>query len=186
MTVVIGVEVGGVVVVGRHDAQGRDAPLFHQRLKQRVHRPGRGRGRVLRVHRQDDQPFDALRDHAMHHRRHGRLTDLHSERDRRLRAAVFAAPRPGGGCNGAAASRFRDPRCAGTWRRTSRPKRQDEQVEDEPPLPARQVDDARVAEELAKVATKGRRRRGVGGADLDEENANISVQCSVFSVQNAL
>src|SRR5262249_60383216 len=44
-----GIEVGGVVVVGRHDAQGGHAPLAHQRLEQGIRGGGGGGGRVLRV-----------------------------------------------------------------------------------------------------------------------------------------
>ena len=44
-------------------------------------------------------------------------------------------------------------------------------MKDEPPLPPRHVDDTRVPEELAEVALEGRRGRGVGRAELDEEDA---------------
>src|SRR5262249_1723784 len=40
--------------------------------------------------------------------------------------------------------------------------------------PARHLDDARVAEELAQVAAQGRRGGRVGGAELDEQNARVA------------
>ena len=48
---------------------------------------------------------------------------------------------------------------------------EDEEVEDEPPLQARGLDDARVAEELAQVRPQGLGGGGVGGAQLDQQNA---------------
>ena len=55
-------------------------------------------------------------------------------------------------------------------RRLGRPPGQDEQRDDDF-ADERRFDDARVAEKLAEIAAQGRGRRGVGSAELDEQDA---------------
>ena len=80
---------------------------------------GRGRGRrrrILRVHRQHDEAFDAAGDHVGHDRGDGRVADLHAKTDIDVRESCFEqlgltlcpVQQRGAG--------VRRPRCARTWR----------------------------------------------------------------------
>jgi hypothetical protein len=55
-------------------------------------------------------------------------------------------------------------------RRLGRANAQDDAVQDRPPEQARDLDDARIAQELGEIAANGRRRRRVGGAEIAEDD----------------
>ncbi|MPM84993.1 hypothetical protein SDC9_132070 [bioreactor metagenome] len=55
-----------------------------------------------------------------------------------------------------------------------RPRVEDDAVEDRPPEEARNLDDARVGEELPEVAAQRRRRRGVGGAEVNQDEGGAA------------
>ena len=160
-----------MLVIRRHDPQGRHAPLLHQRREQRIRRRGRGRRRILRIHRQHDQPIDARRDHFVARPRPTADCRPACRSAPARRAELVAAARSAAASSAAGASRCRIPDALILGGGLRGPARQDEQVEDEPPLQARHLDDARIAEELAQIGPQRLGSGGVGSAELDEQNA---------------
>ena len=52
-------EIRGMPIIRRHNAQRRHAPLFEQAFEEHIGRGCRGGRGVLRIHREDDEPIDA-------------------------------------------------------------------------------------------------------------------------------
>src|SRR5262249_19966785 len=70
-------------------------------------------------------------------------------------------------------TRMRIPDAAVLGSRPPRPSRQDKAIEDQPPKGPRRLDNPRIAEELAEVRAQRPGRRGVGSAELDEQDGNV-------------
>jgi hypothetical protein len=135
-----------------------------------LHRRG-GRGRILRIERQHDDAFDALalelREHAVQRRpavahridhAHVRHLRLHRARQaprvhRERRAAVLAV----------------DPDRRVLLRHRLAAQRQDHEVQQRAPDPARHVDHAMVVQEFRQVATYVAGRGRVGRAEVGED-----------------
>ena len=168
-----GVEVGGVIVKRWHEAQGRDAPLFEQSMKDGIiGRPQTGR-RILRIHRHHNHPIHPGADHLIEDRRYRRMTDLHAKAHRHLGQCLLqqVGLLPGEMQQWRPGPRVPDPPIL--RRRFRGTRRQDAEVEDQPPKEPRCFDDARIAEKLPQIAAQGGCGRFIGRAELHEKNGGV-------------
>jgi hypothetical protein len=158
-----------------HEADGRDVPQPRERGAQGVHRRAGGARGVLRVERQHEDAVAALRAQLRDARGDGGIAVPARPRDREggldalaevaaqqlhlaveMHAQGRALLRPHRGVLGRALRR------AG---------KEDDPAQDRPPGEARDLDHARVPEELGKVAAHGGGRGRVGRAQVHQQHA---------------
>src|SRR5688572_13419024 len=172
-----GLRIAPVVVEILHEADLRRRPQLAQCLLQRVLHRARGAPRVLRVHRDHQDPpaplglqlREALRNRrlAVAHRRdhrHHRLVALPEISAQELCLPLVVDPER-------RAVGLPDAFVLASG--LGRAKRQDEQVEDRQPQPSRQLDHARIGEELAQVVAHGGSRRRIGRSEVHEQHAGV-------------
>ena len=136
---------------------------------------GRGGGRILRVHRQHQQPLHVVAAQPLERVRDRGIAVGHGEFDPHAVAAAFGEP-PGQplGERPRFDQQRRALRCPHLLVGVCAPLRtgaQDDAVQYQPPQRPRRLDDARVPEELREVAAHGRGRGLVGRAEVDEQDA---------------
>ena len=167
-------DVARVGVPVAHQAQFGDGALVGKRLGDAVKDAGGGGVAVLRVHRHDEQFFDAAGGEVAQGVFDGRLAVAHGARDVVVAEAA---------CGEGAAQGEGLPRGDGDERRAvflpDLPVGvrgafgagiQHDAVQDGQPLPARQVDDAAVREEFVEVGAQRFFGRCGGRAEVDEQD----------------
>ena len=171
------VQVAVVVVVVADKAQVRQPAHAPELVGEGVeHRGHRGR-RVLRVHGQHQQPAHPPRAQLVQRGGDGRRAVAHAQRDREHAARRTPFQLPGERvalAEGDAQQRraLLTPHRRVGRRGALRPQPQDDAVQHQPPGELRHLDDARVAEELAQVATDRRRRRLVRCTQVGDQHAD--------------
>ena len=173
------VDIGGVVVIGRGDPQRRLEAHGLEHAKHLVaHRRRRG-GAVLRIERDDEDAVAAARHQIGEPRRDRGIAVAHRPVDqqprpaRRQRGGELLGLRAGDGLERGFVLVL-VPDLGVVARLAARADAQDDAVERELPHQALVLDHARIGEELLEIAAHRRGVGAVGGAEIDEEHADLA------------
>jgi len=167
-------DVAGVVVPVAHEPQlGHVAPS-HELGGHGVEHGSRGAGAILGVERYHEQASQTFFFHAGEHFGHARFAIAHGPAHERFAPALgpmgFQRVREPLGIDFERRA-FVEPDAGVLLRVRLGAARQNEEVQNRLPQPARQLDDARIGEEFAQERTHGLRGGGGRGAEIDEQHA---------------
>ena len=172
-----GVDIDGIVVVGRRHPHGRLPAQPHERAEGLVAGRRRGGRGVLRIERHQQQAVAAPLLQRLDARGGGGVGVAHRPVDD---DPLVAEPgrellclRARDGLERALVE-LRVPDLGVVLALAAGADGQDDQVEDRPPLPARQLDHALVGEELLEIAPHRPVAGGVGRAEVEQEDADAA------------
>ncbi len=172
-------DIDRVVVIGRRDAHRRLVAHAREHAKHLVAH-GRGGGRaVLRIERDHKQALAAARHEVGELQCERGIAVAHRPVDHELRAerleraAELLRLRAGDGLERGFVLLV-VPDLGVVARLAPRPDAQDDAVEHELPQRALVLDHPRIAEEFLEVAAHGLRVGGVGGAEIDQQHADLA------------
>src|ERR1019366_7209604 len=131
---------------------------------------------VLRIEGQDEDPIGAFQFQGVERARDGGLTVAHRVADGdRMTALAEVAAEQQRLLFGPDSERrsFRHPDAGVPARRARWPQAQDDAVQQRQPEQARDLDDARVAQKLRKIAAHGARRRRIGCSEVAQQHDRL-------------
>ena len=171
------VDVGGVVVVGRHGAQGGHAaaaveeeaaaPTKGGAVNAVVHRARGGTGE-LGEHRKEQNPVHTFPRKGLHRRVDAGVAVAHTENDAvAIAQPILQPPFLAARVNKEGGS-LRRPDALVQTGRAPGPSGEDHQVEDGQPFQRVEVDDPGIGEELPQIGTEGGRGRRLRRAQLGD------------------
>ena len=174
-----------VVVIGRSHPQGRLATHLRQGLEDLVAGGGGRGGRVLGIERHEQQPVASLVGQPADRRFQRRIAVAHAPVDDDVdgtgaeQAAVDRSLQPFGLGAGDGLERalvaLAVPDRRVILALPSRPRRQDQAVEDEEPQKARGLDHATIGQELRQISPHRPVARPVGRAEVAEQHADLAL-----------
>ena len=170
-------DVVGILVVGRQDAQRRLAAQLHHVPVHFIAHCRRRRRRILRIERHDKDAIAAALDQGFEPRGDRRVGIAHRPVDddvraeRLERAGELAGLRTREGLDRQLV-RLAVPDCLIIVRFAPRAQRQDDAVENELPQQRVVFDDARISEKLFQIAPYGWRIGRIGRAEIDQKHAD--------------
>jgi hypothetical protein len=171
-----GLEEAGMLVEGVDDRQRRHVPGGAGDPEGLLDRRAGARRRVLREERQEHDPVDAGGAHPLEPGLDRRLAVAHRQLDLPAGAEPLAHPLGQVEAVGQERRAARGvPDLAVGVGALGRTRRQDDQVEEQPPPERADVEDPRIRQELAQVAPDRGGLRFVGGAQVDEQEAGHGV-----------
>ena len=171
-------DIDGIVGIGRHSADRGLIAHCLQRLEGLVVHRRRGRGRILRIERKDEQAIAALCLQCLDARGDARFAVAHRPVDHEIgargkRRGDLLALRAGNGTQRGLV-KLLVPYRAILGAASRRPDGQHDTIKDQPPQHSVRLDDPAVGQKLLEVAAHGPIVGAVRRAEIDEEHAYLA------------